>query len=188
MVISLECKVDLEVGLLYLEGAGEEEEKIDSNLMIFRGPDQEDQGHNNLLSTDMDPLVVVTQGLLLNTLKPWRMNVKTGTQKMKKLIILGVIVLHWQGLISHALYLIFQIGTHPGRCLYRHLTILTSILITEYHRGMLTLHHNPLTINTTNEETQLTLSHFYQHMHKSSHLQPTNQLQPVSNNHSYILY
>ena len=97
MVISLEYKVDLGVVLLCLEGAGEEGEKIDFNLMIFRGPDQGDQDHSTLLLllTDMDPLMVVTQDLhLLDTMKKWRMNIKTGLQKMKNLIILEVIVLH----------------------------------------------------------------------------------------------
>ena len=134
VVISLECKVDLEVGLLCLEGAGEEGEKIDFNLMIFKGPDQGDQDRSTLLLTDTDLLVVVIRDLhILNTLKKWRVNIETGTQKMKNLIILEVIILQWEGLISHALYLIFLTGTHPGHCLSQHLTILTSILITQYH-------------------------------------------------------
>lgn len=180
--INLECKVDLEVALHHpTEGAGEVEGKTDFNLMIFiiMGPDQEGRDRSTLL-TGMD-LVVATPEIILVSLKIQRANnIRIDTQKMKKLIILGVTGLQWADPTSQDLCLVHLQPDH-----YLSIPITLSILIIEHHREMPTLCHNLLTHTMIREEIQLpNQSHCYQHTVN----QPVDRPPLASHNLLCILY
>lgn len=181
VMVDISLEVDLEgeaplhlegEALLHLEVAGEEEGTIDFNLGMIdfnlvmstvKDPGHGGQDHSSH-RTDMDPLVVVTLGSLLNTLKAWRMSIRIiGTWKMKKLIILGVISLRWASLASQNLCWIYLTGIHLGRYLSQ-VTILSSVVITEQHSGILTLLHHPLILVIMSKEIQFIQSHSYQYM------------------------
>ena len=101
-------KVEVEVAALHLGEDGEGKEKIGYshhfNLEIFIVKDQDpgDQDHNTHL-TGLVPLVATIPDNRIITMKTRRADIKTYTQKMKKLITSEAVILQWTGLNSQGL-------------------------------------------------------------------------------------